>query len=152
MNKKLLFFGGLSILSFSALLAGDHKMAQLVNKAEAKLTGIRFKDTTGTPFTKQWKARILISFSVWNPTKIKFPLTLFSITPIVDGVKTTNLLASPRKFIIESDYNEYKNIMFEVPLTLGNYRLIKNLSNPQVEINAKVYSMPFTFTHNFNKI
>ena len=151
MNKKVLFLGAVSLVSFSALLAGDHKMAEMVSKIEANILGIKFKDTVGIPFTKDWKARVLLSFSVFNPTQLKFPLTIESISPIIGGKQVASLLEKNRTFMIESDYNWFKDLMFEVPLTRYNYGMIQSLVNPQIAVKARVYSLPITFTYNFNK-
>lgn len=141
---------GVGLTAFGALLAIDHKMAKMIEKTQASVVGLKFKDTIGIPFTKDWRARLALTIAVYNPTDMKFPLTIERITPIINGKPVAAYSSGDKDIVIFPGVNTISDLYFSIPITAENIQQIRNLNNPAVTVKARVAQLPINFTYNFS--
>ena len=133
--------------SFGLLVAADNKYARLVDQTKAKIKGIKFRDVVGVPLSSNWKARFYLSLQVYNPTDLKFPITLDNVDLVLGNNTVTGSLQGSKEFIIDPEFNIFDKIPVEIPINVDTYQAIQSLKDPRVKIKARIYQLPIQFTY-----
>jgi len=150
MKNKFWLFAAFALASFGVVLAADNKYAKLIEETKATVKGFKFRDTIGTPFSKNWKARFYLDLSFYNPTQLSFPVNLDKVDLVLGNDSIAGSMPTSRELVIDPQFNIFDKIPVEIPLTIQNFSAIQNIQSPRVQVKGRVYQMPLEFTYNLD--
>lgn len=146
MNKKFWITTGVSVAALSLFAAKDMNLAKKLKGISVSLAGLKFKDTVGTPLTPSFRARFYLDINVFNPTSLTVPLKVQDVIVKMAGKPVAALAQNPKTLEITPQGNRFYDLLFSVPVTVGNINQIRNSGNIEVTLKGSIYAVPLTVT------